>query len=258
MKTEIVGVFDYDAQMRYFKQLDINLNTPLSRISRRSMLADERTGGLSGDVIGDSIVAYDASLTAEQRQVVGDSLLFAEMRADAVCSNNRDNSEKWYKAFSDALKACGWYQPEFSFSDFKSRTTKLTVNKAILQILETIAGPNPVKILSLMSTAFDSLKEDEAGLKLVESKSKQNKGGTIKGVPCIIDGGQLTVLMACLHLQSKDVLVNGFWGEYDSQDLQIYRAAGKRLINQDAFNYVRDRVRAYIYGSQDDYFKNIG
>lgn len=260
MKTEVLNTFDYVAQDLYFKEVALELNASLAGRSARMLMtgmAGKETGGPSGDVIGDAVVAYDSALTPVQRQVAGDSLMFAEMRADYVCGKKRDNNEKWFGEYNRALVACGWYSQDLSFTDFKSKTTKLTVNRAILQILETIAGPNPTKILSLMSTALDAAKKDETGLKLIESKSKENKAGTFKGIPCTTEGGHLMVVMACLHLQSKNVLVNGFFGEFESENVKIYRAAGKRYINEDAFAKVRDRVRAYIYGVQDDYFRNL-
>jgi len=259
MKTEVMDTFDFSAQSRYFKDAGLDLDVRVASRSARKFTAssNSKTGNSAGDVIGDAVVVYDPILTPKQREIVADSLLFAEMRADEECGQNRDNNEKWFREYGRALKACGWYQPDFTFTDFKSSTTKLTVNKAVLEILQTIAGPNPAKLLGMMSVAFNTLKDDEKGLKLVESKSQKNKAGTFKGIPCTLDGGQLAVLMACLHLESKDFMVNGFWGEYESKDLRVYRAAGKRYINENAFERVWDRVRGYIGIDQDNYFKPI-
>jgi hypothetical protein len=258
MNTEVKVAFDRVAQELYFKDVGLELaQRPKMRSGLFSVSEPKRVGSSSGDIIGDGVVVYEETLSAQQRQDAGDSLLFAEMRADAVCNKNRKDREKWYAEYDCALLNCGFRLKDLTFTDFKSKETKLTVNKAILQILQTIAGPNPAKIMNMMSIAFGTLKEDEEGLKLIERKSSENNGGTFKGVPCILDGGELTVLMACLDLKSKNTLVNGFWGEYNAEELKIYRAAGARVINQDAFGYVRDRVRGYIYGSQDDYFKNL-
>ncbi|MFW0756444.1 hypothetical protein ACN1C3_17165 [Pseudomonas sp. H11T01] len=197
------------ARIEYFDRLQILEPAP-KRTKRHAVLSSVmRTLAVQADpqdsasVIGKSVVAYDRKMTPQNREDVDDSILFAQLVAGRQFDPETHLAE-WFKEYARALEMAGWGTTSHAFSEFQSREIKFTMDEAALQIIAAIAGPDKLQLLSMVTGAFKALEKNENALKLFELKSKKNHSGNFQVVPCILTAdGQLTMVIACMHLVTK-------------------------------------------------------
>jgi hypothetical protein len=265
MNSEIDGLDSPElaARVEYFDSLEIPEPAP-KRTRRHAILrsvmgtlavqADPQDGAA---VIGKSVVAYDRKLTPQNREDFDDSILFAQLVAGKQFDPETHLAE-WFKEYARALEMAGWGTTGHAFSEFQSREIKFTMDEAALQIISAIAGPDKLQLLSMVTGAFNALEKNEGALKLFELKSKKNHSGNFQVVPCILTAdGQLTMVIVCMHLVTKSLVTKVLFFKYYGEDIKLYRAAGRRGLNQRVYNKFRIRIQNYVDSARTEYFENL-
>ena len=194
--------FDYAAQREYFKSAEIF--QPRARMARMS-LASEQQGSESAAVLGTTVAAYDDDLSYEDREAFDDTILYAEIRADKLFHRETQRRE-WYGEYSKALTMCGWPTMNDPYKEYISRELNFTLDEAALQIIALAAGADKLKVLPLISAAFNSLENNDGALKLIELKSKQNKSGNFQATPCLLLGGRATMIACAIQMEAKELI----------------------------------------------------
>lgn len=236
--TDFNTDFDYNAQASYFSLTDAVPN-PRARIRKFSSASAEAE---SAAVLSSTLAAYDDSMTEEDREIFDDTLLYAEIRADQEFKRESQRRE-WYGEYSKALTMCGWPTVNDPYKEYISSDIKFTMDEAALKIIALVAGVDKLKILPLVSAAFDSLKKDEGAIKLMESKSKQNNSANFQIVPGLVTNGRLQMVASGMQLESKSRIAHVLFFPYSSEDVKLYNAATRRLLNRRAYNVVKDLVQ---------------
>lgn len=86
---------------------------------------------------------------------------------------------------------CGWPTLSDPYKEYISRELNFTLDEAALQIIALAAGADKLKVLPLISAAFNSLEKNNGALKLIELKSKKISPATSRPVhACCWVGGQ--------------------------------------------------------------------
>ena len=199
-------------------------------------------------VIGESVVAYDRKLTLQNREDFDDSILFAQLVAGRRFDPDTHLAE-WFKEYAKALEMAGWGTASHAFSEFQSRDIQFTMDEAILQIIAAIAGPDKLQLLGLVTGAFKALEKNDNALKLFESRSKKSRSSTADG--------QLSMVIACVHLMTKSRITKVLFFKYYGEDIKLYRAAGRRGLNQRVYNKFRTKIQDYVDSARASYFENL-
>ncbi|VVP42416.1 hypothetical protein [Pseudomonas fluorescens] len=243
--------FDYAAQREYFKSAEIF--QPRARMARMS-LASEQQGSDSAAVLGTTVAAYDEELSYEDREAFDDTILYAEIRADKLFYRETQRRE-WYAEYSKALTMCGWPTMSDPYKEYISRELNFTLDEAALQIIALAAGADKLKVLPLISAAFNSLEKNDGALKLIELKSKQNKSGNFQATPCLLLGGRATMIACAIQMEAKELITKFLFFKYRGEEVRIYNAATRRVLNRRAYNVVKDVVQAAVDKARLNYFK---
>jgi hypothetical protein len=243
--------FDYSAQREYFGLTEtVRPMTRMASISMTSVQSDNE----SSAVLGTTVAAYDEALSDEDREAFDDTILFAEMRADTYY-NRETQRREWYGEYSKALTNCGWPTMSDPYKEYISRDLNFTMDEAALQIIALAAGADKLKVLPLISAAFNSLEKNDGALKLIELKSKQNKSGNLQVVPCVLLGGRPTMIACAMQMEAKELITKILFFKFRGEEVKIYTAATRRTLNRRAYNVVKDVVQGAVDKARLDYFK---
>lgn len=259
-KPLVLNAFDDEMQDEYFMSLCPELECVAQRSKRpRTML-----GGSSGvvaesidtAVVGPSLVVFDEMLSDDNKQDALDSQQFAEAVV-SLLPKGTSNEERYLK-YNEALLAVGWVTESFTYKRYVSEQFTLTMNEAVLQVLETVISGASGNVLNMVASGFSKLKGDKDALKIVDSGSKKNDVVSFKAVPCIaVKGGGMAMLTGGLDLVDKEYNGNFLFVTYKTQGLKIFQAAGVRKFNRRAFDRKRNMVYAYNDKNADGLFKKV-
>ena len=248
--TDVSGDFDYNAQARYFGFTDSPLPEPRARV--RKFLADAEVEQAA--VLSSTLAAYDDAMTEEDREIFDDTLLYAEIRADQEFKRGTQRRE-WYRAYSQALTMCGWPTINDPYKEYVSQDISFTMDEAALKIIALVAGVDKLKILPIVSAAFDSLEKDEGAIKLMELKSRQNHSANFQIVPGIVSNGRVQMVASAMQFESTGRIGKILFFKYDREDVKLYNAATRRILNRRAYKTVKGFVQETTDKHRIDYFK---
>ena len=255
--------FDDALQDKYFEGIAAELENVVPRArTRRStstlgaVSGDSSAKGLGASVVGPSLVVFDQALSEEDRQDALDCQQFAEAVVRRL--PNETSNEDRYKKYNEALLAVGWVTESFTYKKYVSKKLTITMNEAILQVLETVVSGGASSVLNLVASGFSTLKGDKDALKIVDAGSKKNDVISFKAVPCITTpGGGMSMLMGGLDLVDKEYNGNFLFVTYKTQGLQVFQGAGVRKFNRRAFERKKSMVYAYNDEFADGLFKQL-
>ncbi|EJM80864.1 hypothetical protein PMI34_05392 [Pseudomonas sp. GM74] len=254
--------FDVAAQDKYFKQIEAQLAAVPARPRARSLAATVSVSAIrtaqdhDASVVGPSLVVFEEKLSEDDKQDALDSQSFAEAVVRKLPANS--TQEQRYAAYNEALTAIGWVTESYTRKKYDSKTLTLTMNDALLQILQTVISAGSGNVLSLVAAGFEKLKGDKEALKIVDSGSKNSELVSFKTVPCVVaPGGGMAMVMGGLDVYSKNYNGNFLFITINTEGVQLFQAAGIRKFNRRAFDRKRQQVYSYIDKFGDDLFKKL-
>ncbi|RKS21243.1 hypothetical protein BJ917_3174 [Pseudomonas sp. WPR_5_2] len=255
-------LFDPLSQDEYFEGIETQLAEASSQ---------PRVRGFSGDfdfafsrteqehdasIVGQSLVVFEERLSEDDKQDALDSQAFAEAVVRKLPANS--SQEQRYAAYNEALTALGWVTESYTRKTHDSKTLTLTMNEALLQVLQTVISAGSGNVLNLVASGFEKLKGDQAALKVIESGSKNSQVVSFKAVPCIVaPGGGMAMVMGGLDVYSKHYNGDFLFFTFNTQGVHLFQAAGIRKFNKRAFDRKRQQVYSYIDQFGDGLFKKL-
>lgn len=255
--------FDDAMQDKYFEGIAAELKNvaPRGRTKRSTSIlssasSDSPAQGVGTSVVGPSLVVFDQALSEEDMQDALDCQQFAEAVVRRL-PKGTSNEERYHK-YNEALMAVGWVTESLTYKKYVSKQLTITMNEAVLQVLETVISRGTSSVLNLVASGFSKLKGDKDALKIVDAGSKKNEVISFKAVPFIATpGGGMSMLMGGLDLVDKEYNGNFLFVTYKTQGLQIFQGAGVRKFNRRAFKRMKDKLHAYIDQFADGLFKQV-
>ncbi|WP_353742017.1 hypothetical protein WHX55_02970 [Pseudomonas fluorescens] len=256
--------FDDAMQDKYFEGIAAELqNVAPGRRTKRSTSiletasSDSSAQGVGTSVVGPSLVVFEQALSEDDRQAALECQQFAEAVVRNRLPQGASNEER-YRMYNEALLSLGWVTQSYTYKKYVSKQLTITMNEAILQVLETVVSGGASSVLNLVASGFSKLKGDKDALKIVDAGSKKNDVISFKAVPCITTpGGGMSMLMGGLDLVDKEYNGNFLFVTYKTQGVQIFQGAGVREFNRRAFERKKNTIYEYNDQFADGLFKQL-
>jgi hypothetical protein len=106
-------------------------------------------------VVGPQLFSFSQGVTAERREMIATSALFASLAADAGA--DRDNRDAWYNAYSHALTQVGWVLQESTRRSFDREHQGSKVHEAVLEFIGALSVG--ATALAIIAAALQALKK---------------------------------------------------------------------------------------------------
>lgn len=254
--------FDEGMQDKYFEKVKLQLSEmpprPRARmlLDANSLSASRGAGGIDTSVVGQSLVVFDDKLGEDDKQDALDSQAFAEAILRRMPKGS--SQEQQYAAYNEALSAIGWVTESYTRKTYDSKKTTLTMNDAILQVLETVVSASSGNVLGMVAAGFDKLKGDKPALKIVDTTSKRTDLVSFKAVPCIVaPGGGMAMVMGAVDVYSKNFDGDYLFFTFNTEGIHLFQSAAIRKFNKRAFGRKRQMVYDFIDQNDDGLFKKL-
>jgi len=122
-------------------------------------------------VLGPQIFSFVQGVTAEHREMISTSALFASLAADAA--TQRVKSEAWYAAYANALTNLGWVSQETIRRRFDREHTGLKVHEAVIEFIGALGVGGPaLVIISAALKAMQKVDDNKPWITLFDRETR--------------------------------------------------------------------------------------
>ena len=253
------------SHIAYLKNVPIDETDPPSlpespqRVHSAAVAAE---GQDKSHLIGGSPCFFASSVSAENRQAVMDSMLFAQLAANKQVpkgdDDNTDNTIDWYNAFCDILLYLGWTAKSFEFSEVEAHGPTFSINSAFLKMLSDFviaAGlKDGSKILDGIKNMISTLESDQSGEYFtIYSHFHQNARQHAFDIGLVTQdpNADPEVSVPILVLFAFDMNVNAsklqvLWATYESSSTHVKSAQNQVILNKKMFQKVQYTVETRL------------
>ena len=261
------------SHIAYLKNVPIDETDPPSlpespqRVHSAAVAAE---GQDNAHLVGGSPCFFASSVSAENRQAVMDSMLFAQLAANKQVPQGQDNNTiEWYNAFRNILVYLGWTSKSFEFSEVEAHGPTFSINSAFLKMLSDFviaAGlKDGSKILDGIKNMISTLESDQTGHYFtIYSHFHQNarQNAFDIGVVTQDPNADPEVSVPILVLFAFDMNVNAsklqvLWATYESSSTHVKSAQNQVILNKKMFQKVQDTVETRLGDRMKDCITGI-
>lgn len=125
-----------------------------------------------------------------------------------------------------------------------------------VELLSALVGGD-AKITNVAKAAIDGLAKSAEGATLFDSCSTSGEHGNFQILPCIILGGQVCLPLLCYHFKANRHVNNYFFFNWSSEEISLFYAAQKCVLNEKAYSKVRKAVADKVADKIGDYVKHL-
>ncbi len=201
-------------------------------------------------VVGSDIVSFAAGFARDDREVVVNCSLLAQLAANRKVAA-RDNIRAWYDAYFETLANLGWSTRERGFSEHRETGDNFEVNQAVLSIASVVLGEAATAI-ALVETTLKAMKSmtDGPWMTIFKRESQAAKVARFQvtiGAP--IQGEESMLTLMAFDLDAKSSLTQVLFLKFGATDVVLRHSSGRVTIDSGVLRAVGPaiarRVTAY-------------
>ena len=198
-------------------------------------------GKAQGFVDNGSLVSFASNVTGQNKQDVLYSTLLAQRAANKKYDRFND-TENWYRFYTDVMGKVGWVLQGFQFDEYKSSQKDFKISQITLELLSALIGPE-AELMTVVKATIDNLAKSAEGVTLFGSSSASEKHGNFQIIPCTVDkNNQVNVAFIGGYFTASQSSKNYFFFTYSKQDIHLFTSSQVFTLNQDLYAVVRESV----------------
>lgn len=229
------------ASVKFVRELELEEPSVLRSRSSTRTAAAVSDGKAQGLVDNGSLVSFASNVTGQKKQDVLYSTLLAQMAANKAYDRFND-TENWYKFYTDVMGKVGWVLQGFQFDEYQSSQSDFKISQITLELLSALIGPE-AELMTVVKKTIDNLAKSSEGITLFGSSSASEKHGNFQIIPCSVDkSNQVNVAFVGAYFTASQVSKNYFFFTYSKQDIHLFKAAQVFTLNEDLYSQVRETV----------------
>ena len=210
--------------------------------SDKSVLRVQKDETPSAQVNAGSLTSFTERLSGQNKSDVQNSTLFAQLAADKAI-DRFGRPMDWYKKYTEVLGTIGWNQPAFAFDTYKSGGTTVKIDEAVLGILAAIATGAEVAMVAETMKALGTLADDSKQMLIWDAKSNSGNSGNFQIFPVdALPNGDVVMILDGMQFNASHHESRFLWWTWQSDSIQIQRAANKFVLNEDVYGQVRNLI----------------
>lgn len=183
-------------------------------------------------VVGSDIVSLSSALNEEQRKLVVNSLLLAQLAATKKVTDE-SKIRAWYNAYFAALKQIGWLVQDKGFTEYQSNGSHMEVNKAIIKIAGVVFGPavSALAVVTATLNGLSEMSENAPWITLFKRTSERSKVSRFQITTAeATEKGTMVYTMA-FELTTKNNLTQLLFFKLTTAQVTLNHASGKATLD---------------------------
>ena len=205
--------------------------------------------GNEAAVVAGSLLAFAAGMSAQSKQDVINSFLFATLVANKAFSA-QTQGDQWYDKFNEVLSKLGWLSTQWNYARYRATHQRFTMDELGLEILGSaiaaaaLPGPASLLMLKVAGDAIAALKAKKEPLRLFENQTKSHRGGSFRIASCIESEDSIVSLaMAAVSFQADSDVTNVLFWEWQDTSVQTWKGEDSLLLNTAQYARHRDMIQ---------------
>jgi hypothetical protein len=211
-------------------------------------------------VLGSAVISFARGISAETRQVVADSTLFAQLTANKQVPDENEIG-KWYEKYFEVLTSVGWTLANRSFVNYQASSDDVDVTQAVLSIAAGLLGGAGATAFQLVKAALEALTkgaEDQPWITLFKRESQRSQAGRFQ-VAVIhpdADSGFVVSSMA-FSLRATSTLTHVLFVKVRRDVAEFRQASGDVTINEKVVASVSPIIGQKLITYAQSYVKQL-
>lgn len=198
----------------------------------------------SAVVLGDSLVSFVSGLDRQAREDVLNSTLLMQLAASKRF-DKASQREEWFNFYTEGLGKLGWTLSHNEMQRYQPNRQAFTLDDVALDIIDSVAGGSA--FAPIARRTFEALRKQPHALQLFLGNCNNGNVGTFQIMPCTQNAeGDVTMLMNCMQVVRNSSNTSILFVTFQSNDVQIFRAAQTAVLNTQAYSQVREAVIAKL------------
>ncbi|MGV8918262.1 MAG: hypothetical protein ACOH2R_10770 [Pseudomonas sp.] len=203
-------------------------------------------------VAGGTLLSYSEGMSAQVRQDIANSTLYAELVANKKYSQ-QSQVEDWYSLYNRVLTKVGWRTLQWSFGQYKATQRSFSMDEVGLKIIASAVGalalPGPARLamIQLATEAVTALKAREEPLRLFEKDTKMHRGGSFRfGTANESADGTVTIALGAVNFKTQSDVTDVLFTKWNSASVEIYRGEKGMELVPGVYEFVREKILAEL------------
>jgi hypothetical protein len=197
-----------------------------------------------------------AGVSKQHREDVENSALLAQLAANKQYNREKD-TENWYTFYRTVLENVGWVVPDFSFDQFQAAGDTFTVDKVIVDLLQSIATGDEVAVVESTLNAMKSLDQGDGRLVLYETQTHSDHQGNFQAHSVSESGGSVVMRIGTFYFGTEDTVTRILWFNFPSSRTSFYEGAQTMELDEDVYSQVRQTIKAKLGANAKDFVKDL-
>jgi hypothetical protein len=199
-------------------------------------------------VVGSEVVSFVKGVSAERREDIVNSALFAQLVANKKVPD-RNDVFGWYDAYFQALAQLGWVIQNKTFNGYQEEADGLEAHEAILQVAGVLLGAAPTALAIVTTTieAMKSMDADNPWITIFDRESRSAKAARFQiALAEESPDGQFMVNLMAFGLEAESSITQILFFKIRKNKVDLRHSSGQVTVNEAVLRDNRDRLKARL------------
>jgi hypothetical protein len=199
-----------------------------------------------------SLVSFVAGLSSEDKTDVLNSVLLAQLAANKKHDRYAE-PEAWYKSYHQILSTIGWVGQQDTFKEYKTTALKINVEKAVLEILGSLAlGATAIALVTQALSALGNLSKHDSTFVLWDQSSHSLTTGNFQIAASEKSGTDVVLHLGTFYFTATQTDTHFLFFDFSTDDIRLSNSAMTMTLNKDLYAHVRNSVIRKLGDMADD------
>jgi hypothetical protein len=214
----------------------------------RTTIASEAFDAEPGDpekeeafVNAGSVVAFAQGVSAQGRQDVLNSTLFAQRAADFRHERDEEPDE-WYDVYVEVLGTIGWRVDSWQFSRFETSSIDFTVEEVVTSVMSALGEGGGLDRITRAIRALAALGGEDGRIQLFNKNSKSQSRGAFQVGTATETSDVVTMALGAFYFDANTNVKSVLFFRFGSDSTGFFAGAQQVTLNAEVYAVVRDTV----------------
>lgn len=201
-------------------------------------------------VVGPQIFAFVKGVTAERREMIANSALFASLAADAT--KQRTDVRAWYAAYTNALIRLGWVLQESVQRQFDQEHQGSTVHEAVLEFVAALGvGGTALSLVTATLNAMQKADDNKPWITLFDRQTNsENLTGFQVGLVSQDATSDFQIKLMSFALELKQTNTQVLFLKFDTFGVHMNSVGSTVTVSdsvlREALPAIKERLKLYV------------
>jgi hypothetical protein len=214
--------------------------------------------GKSASVVGNSLLAFTADVSAQHKDDLLNSFGLAQLSAVAGGANPEADPLGYYRKAVGVLTNIGYTGQSINFADYVTETATVEIDQVVLEIMAELVTLPELEIVKAALTALKASADSSgAPWQIYHSQSTSDSNGSFSIGLANETNNNVAVKLAAFHFAGDESATRFLWMSYSATSVEIKEGQTALVLNDAIYSTVRDSVTRKMSDHARGYLANL-